>query len=57
MKSVVMPTCPYCGKRYDGKDLSEKLYPHSNMVRCDRCKERYYVSQQRRYIGRKTCVV
>lgn len=53
MKSVVLPVCPYCGMRYEGAELPEKLSPHTRLVRCERCKERYYISLQHRYIGRK----
>ena len=53
MQSVVMPTCPYCGKHYEGNDLSPKVFPHSKLVRCDRCKEQFYVSLQHRYIARR----
>lgn len=53
MKSVVMPVCPYCGKHYEGNDLSPKVFPHSKLVKCGRCKERFYVSLQHRYIARR----
>ena len=60
MQRVVMPTCPYCHKTMAWMQ-AEKDHPLNRLkkdgdtvlVSCPRCKERYYVSQRKRYIGRK----
>ena len=60
MRAVVKPTCPYCGSRYfwygdaDQDPLKRCRLSNSVLVKCSTCKERYYVSAQQRYIGRKT---
>lgn len=60
MQRIVMPTCPYCHKTMAWMQ-AEKDHPLNRLkkdgdtviVSCPRCKERYYVSQQKRYIGRR----
>lgn len=60
MKAVVMPKCPYCHTTYtwlgtgDDNPLNRcNGSGKSVLVRCGRCKERYYVSTQQRFIGRR----
>lgn len=60
MQNVVMPTCPYCHTtlRQPMYDESHPLQGEittggSRMIRCERCKERYYAQKQIRFIGRR----
>lgn len=60
MQTVVMPTCPYCHETMpwipiDKNNQLNRLKKDGDIVivRCPRCRERYYVSQQKRYIGRR----
>ena len=60
MQDVVMPTCPYCHTTLR-KPLFDEDHPlrgkiktgGSRLIQCERCKERYYVQKQTRFIGRR----
>lgn len=54
MKSVVMPKCPLCKAEYYGRNetLPDREAPYTVTIKCPRCKHRYHVSKQIRYVGR-----
>ena len=57
MKAVVLPNCPYCGAKYvrayDDR-LEEASPTKAVLIRCGRCRERYYACKQVRYIARES---
>lgn len=51
MQAIIRPKCPLCKTEYYGK-LPEREAPYTVTVECNRCRHRFYVSMQKRYVGR-----
>ena len=54
MRAVVNPKCPLCKDEYIDYDkrLPDREAPYTVTIKCRRCNHRYYVSMQKRYVGR-----